>query len=423
MNSMTILSKGFALAILLILVCCSVLQGQTVSPLFQVMSSNSLINRPMIFREMQDEIQKQVDKTTPGLLINDFYQDMALWRRKFIDLIKTPRLQIAENGITIEIEGKVFDTIPLKDKNALEKNGNDLFKEVDAALTKKINGIIDGLEFEPSSTKNPIPAALILALEETGLTRNISTSGFEDSTQLKFSRIISGMLFREVKRVILSDHPEFENQLARLTGQKLVEYVNNIINKVVLELKENLSQALDRGEHEVAKAVNEISRWLISGNTGLAVSKGQGAFSGGVQLSYIHPGCQIGVYFNGAFNKGDTTKPTQTLVGVRTQIAWDAIAIDVLGSGLFGDIKYSVFDSGELGSGFSYRTGSDLIFGFSYYIFFGSKFFPEHTYGLTMKGTSADSPGILFGARVQTNEGVKNDVSPIFQISYPVFGK
>jgi hypothetical protein len=406
----------------------AMLVAQTVGPLFQVMSSGSLLNRPIVFRDMQGEIQQKVDKTTPGLQLNDFYQDMSDWRRRLIDLVTTPEFNIDSShehpSITIGFKGETpFDAIRIKDINSLTKNGSDLLTEAEDTLARRFNNLIDGLKINPPTTKTAVLAALILALEETGASHDVSTSGFDDSVQLKFSKLVSGILFRDLKTAILGQHPELRNQFVSLTAEKVVEFANACFSEMTEKSRQKLEVALDFGEHEVAKAVDEVSRWLVSGNAGLAVSKGEGGFGGGFQLSYVQPGWQAGIYVNGECNKGDTTKPTESLIGLRTQFAFDKVAVDILASGLFGDAKFKAFHSGELGSGLTYRPGSSIIFGVAYYLFFGDELYPQHTVGLTFKGTSSDSPGVLFGARVQTNRGENNDVSPIFQISYPIFGK
>ncbi len=65
--------------------------GQTASPLQQVMSTSSLISRPQVFRDMQAEILKKVHNNSPGLHLNEFYEEMSAARTRFVRVIHDAR--------------------------------------------------------------------------------------------------------------------------------------------------------------------------------------------------------------------------------------------------------------------------------------------------------------------------------------------
>ncbi|HLX12938.1 MAG TPA: hypothetical protein VKS81_09000, partial [Bacteroidota bacterium] len=66
--------------ILLFILAISPALGQNVSPLFQVMSSSSLIDRPQLFRDMDNNIDSNLAKVQPGLNVDYFKDKMTLLR-------------------------------------------------------------------------------------------------------------------------------------------------------------------------------------------------------------------------------------------------------------------------------------------------------------------------------------------------------
>jgi len=391
--------------------------GQVVSPLFQVMSSNPLVIRPEVFREMQNTIHDELEKTKPGLHLSIFYEEMATVRRKLLSLIDTIEISKGDRGsMKFRLKnGDSAETITLVDANGLGKTPNDIFKEVETRVAKWINATMDKLNIQPREKREALYAALIIALQQAGTVRGLSTSGFEDSTQSRLAKLVAGLMFREVKQFLFDKHPKLEAVFNSISTDKVLDTLMGSFDAVVERSRQVAVEALDKAEHAAAEAINDISKHLVAGNIGVGATQGAGAFVGGVYYSLIMPTFQLGAYVNGQFNNGDSTMPTQSLFGGRASIAWDRVQVEALYARLFGDEEFSNLETGEFGVGVLWRANQDFMLGLAYFNLHIGSITKNHLLGLILRGTPPESPGLLFGVEVEDSQ-----THPIVQISFPI---
>jgi hypothetical protein len=416
--------KKICTVFLLGIVVHSLLQSQTVSPLFQVMSSNSLINRPEVFRDLQVNIENVVGKTKPGLQLNILYQQLSDVRRSLTSAIKAPFIdkKMSEDlektylSFTIEKGKDPFALIEVTDKDITL---NDVLNSLKSELANELDSVMKKTLPSNRKEREAVCAALLVALEETGVSRNVSTTKFEESYVDKLAKTVAGILIREVKNKIHELYPDRDLLMLSLSPDSLKMYAQNALNMVTEKVKALVSESLDMAEYETSKAIDEFSRKLISGNIGLAATQGEGAFSGGITLSFINETkWQVGLYVNGQFNQGDTGSmvPKQSLIGFQVRHARDPVQMEFLGSVLFGDKNIHAWHAWEAGAGLSFRSGNEVVLGAAYFGMYVDKIIPSvHSVGLTIKGTSAESPGLLVGISIQ-----QRDVHPLIQIGFPV---
>jgi hypothetical protein len=405
---------------LLALFCLEISKTQSASPLFQVIASDPLINRSSIFRDLQDKMVDELSRTEPGLHLNIFYGEMSDARRYVLNLIPSATLDYSAGDSILYITlryygGTLSDHIKITDAKSLSKTPKDILNEAEGKIANDINSLLERIDIQPSEEKEAILTALIAALEEGGLTRNISTSGFESSVQLRLAKLMSGMIFKYGTETVLKNHPDWRKSIERDTLIKLKDTLNAAFKSTEEKAKQIVSDAMDKAESKIADLVDNVSRRLVSGNVGIGVTQGTGAFVGGVQYSFVLPSWQFGLYTNGQFNNGDSTRPTQSLLGIRVRCATEAVQFDLLHDRLFGDKQISNFRSYDVGIGISYRISKDMIIGSAYFNQHNDEALVTQQVGVTFATTSPGSPSLLMGFQIKAG-----DTRPVFQISFPV---
>ncbi len=372
--------KKAAISIIALMMAHS-LNGQIISPLHQMLSSNSPLNRPQVFRDLEDKIGDEFGKVEPGLRTDLLYKQMSIARQKI---------------------GAVIDSL----RSAWEPTEAALSPEQVKRLTKIFENVLARSlsVVKNQETKEAILSALLDVLEKSGATAGATFSQNQNEVQ-KSETKIAEILVAKINEFIKAKTDQDDSK------QKFLEALDKV--------HEALAQALDKAEHKVADVLDAFSRWLLAINTGLAISEGgKGAFAGGLLLSLaIRSSTQIGVYVNGQLSRtgADSTEPKQSLVGVQFRYAKDRCQIDLLASRLFGYKDLRVVEAMETGLGLSWRAGNSCIVGLAYFYLFVKEISDVHKIGLTLKGTKADSPGFLIGLARDINT-----TRPIIQFSFPV---
>jgi hypothetical protein len=407
-----------AVLVALILVAVHPLHGQIVSPLHQVMASNSMLNRPKVFREMQANLKKEYGEVKPGVRLDLFYKKMSDVRGALLDMIDAPAISFVDDSVlTLEfVKASAAVKFP-------QKMPSVILAHVEEKMAGLINDRIDAVFralLPASKQKDAIISAWLEMLAEAGLARGGPFRFTLEGYSGKLAQRLAAFLIKELQDELARNFPDLDLFKEYAGTEELRDFFESSFNQAAENLadqvRERLAQALDKAEHEVAKAIDEFSKRLITGNIGLAVSEGEGAFAGGVLVSFTQGASfQGGVYVNAQLSKSEGRMPAQSLLGVQLRLSNNRLQSDFLFSGLFGDRNFDAFEVGEGGTGASWRASNKIILGLAYFSLFAKKLRTVHTLGATFKGTSPGSPALLLGA---TMEGKKR--RPIFQISFPV---
>jgi hypothetical protein len=399
----------------------SLLSAQTVSPLFQVMSSNSLINRSQVFRDLQQSIKDVHGTTKPGINLEYFYEKMSAVRESILAKIQAPVLQYKKDSVLAFYRTDYLGGIRVEQVKRLIDVLNHTEEKLENVLSKEIKVALVSLS---DDEKSAVIEALLVSLKTSGFVKDVNFGSTQDDRIGHLSNAIAMAVIDEIKKRIQQSSPKIKLFFDYTDKDKeealsdLVAAVNNISDDVAENIRDFVTQALDNAEHEVAKVVNDINDWLLAGNIGLGVTKGSGAFAGGINFSFVGSTYQIGIYVNGQFNKNDSDKsPASSLLGFQARYAEDRWQLDGLASKLIGANQQENF---EYGFGASYRANNDIVVGVAYFGLFespdgGQLHTIQSTYGFVFKGTAAVSPALLLGGMRTCDE-----TRPIFQISFPI---
>lgn len=395
--------------------------GQTVSPLFQVMSSNSLINRPEAFRELQDYLNQRYENVPKGLQLDYFYDKIGQGRSLLLEKIKAPTLVLKENNtkLVATYEGKEL-TIDVKEVKKVATIIHNLHDLLNDSLRSVLQPLIKKIGINDQEEKAVI-SSLLIVLKKSGIVEGEISLG--NSSQ-DLAQVIVSILIQKVEEIIHRSYPEilFTKNFTDFTDiDKIRTALQEALNNAAQKIREDLEQVLDKAENEVAKVIDTYSQKMVSGNMGASVTEGTGAFAGGITVSfYSGSTVQFGFYANGQFNKGDSTRPTQSLAGGQFRFAEDAWQAELLLATLFGKEQFVDLNVFEIGCGLSYRANDDLILGVAYFNTFSSSLHSLQIGGVMFKGTSPESPGLMFGIQGEKYAPQETKLSPVFQISFPI---
>lgn len=415
--------------------------GQDLSPLIAPLTTNQLIDRPLLFRDLQNNLSTEIGSVKPGLQVNYLNKKLKDLRALSIDKIGKIKLVLESSDnlnykLILRLGGELSSDITIIEKvNLNDISVNKIFDNLEVKLDFFINEKIFEKAFaitelnNKTYLKNTILKLTFTFLKNSDLSGNIFglPSETEDNIddkdlQENLSKLISMQIINYVKNKInlyinLDQIPNGENNT-----KLVIENINEQIQNVTGIINTLYSDA----EREIFSLVDKFSKTLVSGNIGLAISQGSGNFSGGIQFAWNFSSVfQGGAYLNGQFNGGDSTKPMNSLVALQTRYApFNNFEFDAVISAYFGDRNFKSFTNYEFGGGMSWNPTSTLIFGVTYFKLVNSSSSNSsvnglnwiQTLGLYVKSTDKTLPAIVFGRSWQ------NDTSDSFgfQIVYPI---
>jgi hypothetical protein len=397
--------------------------SQSVSPLYQVMTTNSLISRPEVFREMQDSLDFEFGKNMPGLQIEGLHDAFGSIRQRIIDIAVAPTITLNEGSLTIRSDTistpprcRWTVSIPLPPFERFDT----LWIPVRRDLTDRIAAALD--EIRNSVGKSSTSAALIDALA-TGLSKSDIVAGIDLHPYVdlkgtkKLAAIITAIMIDNIQKKSAQELP-----LSSIKSKPDVEKMRVFIQKCLTDLSGRIRIRLiglvNDTENQLSDVVDDISNRLLTANSGVGVTKGQGSFSGGIYLTAWHStNWQLAAYVNGQLNQGDSTKPAESLVGGHIRYGTDATQCDLLFAALFGDKQFKAWSAGEFGLGLSFRT-SGVVVGPALYILGSDVMHPIFTFGATLKSASTGGAGFLLGLQSQNGK-----LQPIVQSSFPILAR
>jgi hypothetical protein len=184
------------------------------------------------------------------------------------------------------------------------------------------------------------------------------------------------------------------------------------------KLKEEIEKGFNGAEQKVKDVISSKVESLFGASAGFSITKGEGAFDGGLYYGFrFNDSWRGGLYFNGQFNKTDTTQPTQTLVGMQLQFLINQAQADVMFAGRFYNKMGWSSGTWEVGLGLSSRMKNGLIVGLEAFYFRDVITEDVWIAGLSVKGTQKGAPCFLVGFAVR-----KDGLAPIIQTSFPILG-
>ena len=356
--------------------------AQRLSPLIQFMSSNTTIERPMVFREMQANIEKETGSTKPGVNADLLFKKIAYVKDNLLNKTKFSfHVEKKERDTTVsktDKDGKVvpenkkmlrieFSSNVNEQRKAIyhvefeqkksEKSIKSMLEEIEVKLRENLTEFCDQIlpKDDFKVTKKSVVLALAIALKEKALLRNDNYD--TDKPEELLSRILIELLQEYTiniaeKPLIEIDKP-IENHI-----DAFITRVNRIGDSLTDKLRGILLEAFTPAEEKITELIKSYSRVLVSSNTGIGITEGTGMLNGGLHVNYnVGEVFQSGFYFNGELAREDTSQPSRSLVGTQLRLTWGGIQFDALGSYLFGDKN---FNSNNKSPSFEYGVGITL---------------------------------------------------------------
>lgn len=396
--------------IIFLLFCVASSFAQRISPLFDLISSNSLINRTKVFREMQLNIDKELVGIQPGLRMDSLSGRITSIHKKLSDKLDLPTIDTSKGIMTLRFK-KLTDIPSL----SIYRQDPQLDQKVDEYLTAEyFTSIYKSylvVVFSPLKDSTTKDALLNLIIDEIE-----RVSSFSGDCQAELVRRILADESVHIAKI----RDEIKDTLSK-SGDIQKEF-----ESMSTDVAAKLSNTIDLVGHEFSGMIDEFSQQLVSMGVGVAASNGEGAYSGGVYYSFMfNQNVQAGIYINGEATSTDSSskQPTQSLIGGRFRYAWDVEQLDLFLAWNFGDNNFKGFETGQVGIGYSH-AGDDMIIGLAgFYLYTQERPLKiadeENVYslGLTVKGKSSTAPTFMIG---YVHQGGKN--SPSIRFTYPLKG-
>ena len=410
--------KPFRLGLILEIVAVSFLSAQSVSPLYQVMTTNSLIAHPEVFREMQENLDAEFGKKTAGLQLEGLHEVFGDIRQHVINLVGTPHvvLSSAENVITITDSVHWLLRIQLPADDTLNKIWTWMSGELSSRLADRMNNLLSPLN--KTATSAAFVDALVQGLLQSNLAARIDVKRYQDlQGTRKLSWILVAIMMKDLREKVERELSIY-NIRWREDLKRFCESVEKYLVEISTQVRNDLITQVNNAETALSNVVDDVSHKLIAANSGVGITKGQGSFSGGIYLTAYHnTNWQFALYANGQLNQGDSTKPVESLMGGHIRFGSERFEYDLLFAILFGDKQFRAWSSGEIGLGLSSRLGG-VIAGSAVYILGSKIMHPQFTVGLTLRPATPGGTAFLLGL-----QGQNGNWQPIVQTSFPILAK
>lgn len=420
------------LLVILFLIPISSAHGQAVQSLHQALTSNMLIDRSLVFREMQASIEEEMAGVEPGAKVDLLFKKMSAIRTPLLDAIQAPKVELETTQQDGTTQYRLRFSMPLGPSVSdiqfslqTRISANDVLSRLEKDLAVVLTGHMRRLPIGASEQQRAIFASLLVSIDESGVVSISVSDASNGDFSARLGSVLARLIVLRLKQEIRLADPAYDGDRpyeAEGTIRAFIDGFNARSEEAATLARESVVKALNRAEHDITQGVETFSKLLISGSAGLAVTQNEGgALGGGLNISWVSgTSFQMGVYANGQLSQSDTTDsdtPAQSLIGFQGRYAGDRLQLDLLAAVLFADkdFKAGHFDLWQVGGGISYRPNNDFIFGVAGFGLFGPGVGNAATVGLTLKATSAASPAVLLGVERQNDE-----TRPVLQISFPV---
>ena len=394
-------------------------QAQSVSTMHQIISSDPLIARDTVFRNMQAKIETELGKTGKGAQLNLLFNRMSEVQAQVIGFLDTPRVtfKVPERVLVIEYKGKAGNvSIPqLQDKTEILARVQESMKE---GLTEALSKVLKRFSSDPG--KQAFLKALAEALESSQFTVGVewSVPSLSDDGK-ELAGLITDVIMKKIKFELDPVWNQFKSATDTVQLKRLAGTLQERLTAVIMKMREPLLRAYQTAERKLQDLVDRFSEMLLAGNAGFALVEGTGSFAGGLIATYVQPKYKVGFYYTSQFQDKDSVgqRPGNlSLIGAQVEWTTEKSQWDFLASYIFGPM---VGGSGEVGLGHSWKPASSVIMGESVFFFFARDQKWEELsamVGVSLRGKDQHSPALFVGKRFQ--KGKNWDL--VFQVSFPV---
>lgn len=405
--------------IIVIIAVTNTLTAQRQSPLFQYMSSNTMIELPEEFREMQFAIEKETNNTKPGINADIFYKKISILKNDILNRTKITLVQDADrlDCIISYIGAEIVKVSVNSDGGFNEKSMRMLYDELELNIQNKISALSTKV-FGSFGEKSKIAMIKAIAI---GL-RDQSLLKRSDVEETNFENILARLIVEQIEEVIENTvKGSDENSTFKSIRDNFKNKVDDMTEAVNNLFRDRLLKAFTIAEDKLYEVIKSFSSVLISANSGIGITEGTGMFNGGVHVNWnASEHIQGGIYLNGEISREDSIEPARSLLGLQARYTVGIVQLDVLASYLFGDNNFNIDknnSSYEFGFGFGFSLknsviGAAIAIRQSYADIIGESI----SWVITYRAASPDSP-ILMAGFART---VPEEFTPVFNISLPI---
>src|SRR5258706_7913967 len=143
--------------------------SQTVSPLHQVMSANSIINRPQVFRDLQANLSESIENTDEGAKLDVIYRLLADLHDGLVRKVNSLHADSTGDSLVIQFDGKTLFGFKL---DSLKVPSTSILK-IQKQLANDLRTLMEKIHIDDPTLKEALSQALLIALEKTGATKNV----------------------------------------------------------------------------------------------------------------------------------------------------------------------------------------------------------------------------------------------------------
>ncbi|HVZ38166.1 MAG TPA: hypothetical protein VHI13_02740 [Candidatus Kapabacteria bacterium] len=333
------------------------------STLFPLLATNSRINRPEVFRALQEDIASELGNVEPGLRLDALTNRMAQFRSA-VAALNNVRFEVDTGGADrkqfyIVLKGlRAGDSI-----NLAAIHSNVTWDSLKSTCSTQIHDYIVRAISTATTIVNGDKLSQIL--KETGI-NGLSTIKGTNATSSgdianQVASILATIISDRLSNTVFKALGIKANGADTITEVDAAEFAVQQLNKALGQAFTALTDGFNTAEHRIGDAVSHISTFMVSANVGLAVTEGGGDFAGGTHLSLnLCKAVQVGAYFNSHFSPVDTTLADSAfvgrwLVGLQLRLLLADTQVDLLCSrsaGKSGSLNDNTAHT-ELGFGFS----------------------------------------------------------------------
>jgi hypothetical protein len=407
--------------LLLLVVVSAGARAQRITPLHSLVTQNSLLTRPEVFRAVQKEIDGQWSGMTKGARLEILDEKM----KKFREFISTPLSALS----TVQLPALGSERLTLSSPTATLSlaiptsavSFDDAFEIARRNGAVAIANLIQGASETIAREIRIVSAPMLRQVFEAALNYALTElkSPRDGTVYYRLSSMFIDELESRLRTHITKNEPSFNfsdpAQWAASSARLDKKALEEMLAPAVVAGNGALTEALNSAEHQLRSAIDRFNSWLVAGDAGLSISEGENSLGAGITLAYTQSkNLQIGAFFNGTFQPEETAAP-QALLGMQVRYSWNRTQIDLLASGIRGD-TWGL----EAGLGVSHKVSERYIAGIAFFnVTSPPEIDKQRVAGWSLAGSvrSSDdrSPTVTLG--VSHRNGAS---TPLFQITYPI---
>ncbi|MBN1302305.1 MAG: hypothetical protein JW995_13900 [Melioribacteraceae bacterium] len=402
--------------LLLVIFCASAevrIEAQQGSSLFKVISSDLVIQREPVFRELQHMLENEGSNEIKGVELSGLYEkldDLKLTITK-IELPVEMSYNSSDKKIVLNIADFFETELEIPD---LKFNLRNALQDFKISLETHL---IENFEMVRMKIDNKYLTDILFFLAFNRL-HGSGNSELTFIPSLKYDLALADLLSEKLTEMIkarLNFNPDniaistyLETETDNFNRVMRAEYnsLKDIVITAVTDLKETL-----RGK------VTDISKGL-RGITGFSATKGSGVFNSGLMYTFrIAEDYRFTLYSNINFNQAEDSA-LYSLFGFRLGYSSDYWQLDFLGSLYFGNEHINAGNSMEVGAAVNHLFKNTATIGLAGFYTYNAneKLGKKYTVGI-MFGFSNTSPSIIIGI---SGSSFNSDKIPLIQLNYPI---